>query len=281
MRHLIAPKMRYLILRDKASHMKTFNTKLGIFSVQTTNRRSCEEKKEKGQKKEKQRKPRKSAAKGKGTGKRPVKRKVFTESSTSSEDDDTVSHTTDFPSEDEEDDADAECPYCAGLYSEDTRCEKWKKCQAYFKWAHLECGEMKSKKFICATFNTKLGIFSVQTTNRRSCEEKKEKGQKKEKQRKPRKSAAKGKGTGKRPVKRKVFTESSTSSEDDDTVSHTTDFPSEDEEDDADAECPYCAGLYSEDTRCEKWKKCQAYFKWAHLECGEMKSKKFICAVCY
>ncbi|PZC86015.1 hypothetical protein B5X24_HaOG214379 [Helicoverpa armigera] len=50
--------------------------------------------------------------------------------------------------------------------------------------------------------------------------------------------------------------------------------------DEYDAECPYCSGNFSQNTRGEKWAKCQGCFKWAHEECGEVASDNFLCSLC-
>ncbi|KAL3268729.1 hypothetical protein HHI36_007831, partial [Cryptolaemus montrouzieri] len=50
--------------------------------------------------------------------------------------------------------------------------------------------------------------------------------------------------------------------------------------DEYDAECPYCSGNFSQDTRGEKWAKCDSCFKWAHEDCGDVASNRFLCSLC-
>ncbi|KAL3272284.1 hypothetical protein HHI36_022764 [Cryptolaemus montrouzieri] len=45
------------------------------------------------------------------------------------------------------DEYDAECPYCSGNFSQDTRGEKWAKCDSCFKWAHEDCGDVASNPY--------------------------------------------------------------------------------------------------------------------------------------
>ncbi|KAJ9601585.1 hypothetical protein L9F63_000257 [Diploptera punctata] len=49
--------------------------------------------------------------------------------------------------------------------------------------------------------------------------------------------------------------------------------------DDADAECLFCTGLYSEDTRGEKWAQCINCHRWAHEDCGAHE-EPFVCPIC-
>ncbi|KAJ9589286.1 hypothetical protein L9F63_017531 [Diploptera punctata] len=46
------------------------------------------------------------------------------------------------------DDADAECLFCTGLYSEDTRGEKCAQCIDCHRWAHEDCGA-DEEPFVC------------------------------------------------------------------------------------------------------------------------------------
>ena len=51
--------------------------------------------------------------------------------------------------------------------------------------------------------------------------------------------------------------------------------------DEEDAECLYCANLYSQDTRGELWIRCNMCFRWCHEECtGTDKKDAYICDLC-
>lgn len=53
-----------------------------------------------------------------------------------------------------EDNDDAECIYCAGLFSEDHNGEDWIRCSKCFKWSHSLCADSENEVFIC--FKCKL-----------------------------------------------------------------------------------------------------------------------------
>ncbi|XP_069669360.1 uncharacterized protein [Periplaneta americana] len=53
-------------------------------------------------------------------------------------------------SEFEGNDDDAECLFCTGLFSDDTRGEKWVQCSKCRRWAHEDCGA-DEEHFICST----------------------------------------------------------------------------------------------------------------------------------
>nr|XP_049698141.1 jerky protein homolog-like [Helicoverpa armigera] len=102
------------------------------------------------------------------------------------------------------------------------------------------------------------------------------KKQEKENKKTQKKRSNKKPQTGKKKdLKKKRVAEVSSSSEDDD-MPELADSSG----DEYDAECPYCSGNFSQDTRGEKWAKCQGCFKWAHEECGEVASDNFLCSLC-
>ncbi|XP_050508622.1 uncharacterized protein LOC126885873 [Diabrotica virgifera virgifera] len=76
--------------------------------------------------------------------------------------------------------------------------------------------------------------------------------------------------------KRKVSSSSSSDSSED--------FPladsSSDESREIDAECLFCTGKFSDDRYGERWTKCYQCGRWAHEDCGEIKSSTFICLFC-
>jgi len=45
--------------------------------------------------------------------------------------------------------ADAECLYCAGLFSEDHDGEELVRCQKCPKWAHTVCANYRERAFVC------------------------------------------------------------------------------------------------------------------------------------
>jgi hypothetical protein len=51
-------------------------------------------------------------------------------------------------------------------------------------------------------------------------------------------------------------------------------------EDEADAECLYCAGFFSEDHDGEEWVRCQKCLKWAHTVCANYPKRAFVCDKC-
>lgn len=55
---------------------------------------------------------------------------------------------------------------------------------------------------------------------------------------------------------------------------------SSDESGGSDAECLFCMGRYSEDKHGEKWAKCAQCGRWTHEDCGEIRSKIFVCSFC-
>jgi len=52
-----------------------------------------------------------------------------------------------------EDEADAECLYCAGLFSENHSGEEWVRCQKCLKWAHTVCADSPTRVFMCDRCN--------------------------------------------------------------------------------------------------------------------------------
>ncbi|KAF5299184.1 hypothetical protein FQA39_LY02357 [Lamprigera yunnana] len=69
----------------------------------------------------------------------------------------------------------------------------------------------------------------------------------------------------------------SSSSASDNDIEDTDDDVDENEED---AECLYCNGLFSQDTRGDKWIRCSLCFRWCHEECAESDKKAFVCEIC-
>ncbi|KAF5295304.1 hypothetical protein FQA39_LY13169 [Lamprigera yunnana] len=65
--------------------------------------------------------------------------------SSSSASDNDIEDTDDDVDENEED---AECLYCNGLFSQDTRGDKWIRCSLCFRWCHEECAESDKKAFV-------------------------------------------------------------------------------------------------------------------------------------
>ncbi|XP_067120893.1 uncharacterized protein [Centruroides vittatus] len=113
------------------------------------------------------------------------------------------------------------------------------------------------------------------------CLNKKKEKENKKDQRKSSKNASKEQQTkknNKKVAKKKKIKEPDGSSSEDDNVPELADSSSDDES--YDAECPYCSGRFSEDTRGEKWAKCQGCFKWTHEECGEVTENRFLCSLC-
>ena len=54
-----------------------------------------------------------------------------------------------------------------------------------------------------------------------------------------------------------------------------------DDEDEHDAECIYCSGLFSKDKRGEKWLRCTKCMRWCHEKCADVNDwKHFACAEC-
>jgi hypothetical protein len=51
-------------------------------------------------------------------------------------------------------------------------------------------------------------------------------------------------------------------------------------EDEADAECLYCAGFFSEDHDGEEWVRCRKCLKWAHTVCANYPKRAFVCDKC-
>ncbi|KAF5299759.1 hypothetical protein FQA39_LY11429 [Lamprigera yunnana] len=52
------------------------------------------------------------------------------------------------------------------------------------------------------------------------------------------------------------------------------------DENEEDAECLYCNGLFSQDTRGDKWIRCSLCFRWCHEECAGSDKKAFVCEIC-
>nr|CAD7194938.1 unnamed protein product [Timema douglasi] len=82
--------------------------------------------------------------------KKMVSRKLLTSSSSDSEDEDII-YNDDLADDchlfsDEENDA--ECLYCTGLYSEDHNGEDWVRCTACFRWSHTNCADIVSAVFV-------------------------------------------------------------------------------------------------------------------------------------
>ncbi|KAF5283192.1 hypothetical protein FQA39_LY17384 [Lamprigera yunnana] len=69
----------------------------------------------------------------------------------------------------------------------------------------------------------------------------------------------------------------SSSSASDNDIEDTDDDVDENEED---AECLYCNGLFSQDTRGDKWIRCSLCFRWCHDECAGSDKKAFVCEIC-
>lgn len=82
-----------------------------------------------------------TSRRGKATG---SKRKII-ESSSESE--------ADIPDSDDnegsDDNDDAECIYCAGLFSDDHNGEDWIRCCKCTKWAHTTCADTMNARFVC------------------------------------------------------------------------------------------------------------------------------------
>ncbi|KAL3277190.1 hypothetical protein HHI36_012541 [Cryptolaemus montrouzieri] len=115
---------------------------------------------------------------------------------------------------------------------------------------------------------TRTGAASIITASpyKKSLEESLNKKQEKENKKGQKKQSVKKQQTKKKnPIKKKKAEEVSSSSEDDD-MPELADSSG----DEYDAECPYCSGNFSQDTRGEKWAKCDSCFKWAHEDCGDI-----------
>lgn len=125
---------------------------------------------------------------------------------------------------------------------------------------------------------TRTGAASIITASpyKNSLEESLNKKQEKEiKKGQKKRTIKKQQTTKKKAFKKKKVEEVSSSSEDDD-MPELADSSG----DEYDAECPYCSGTFSQDTRGEKWAKCQVCFKWAHEDCGDIASNHFLCSLC-
>lgn len=86
-----------------------------------------------------------------------------------------------------------------------------------------------------------------------------------------------------RPISRKLFPESSSESDDD--VPYDDDSADDCHlcsDEDNDAECLYCTGLFSEDHNGEDWVRCSTCFRWAHTMCRptDVGSAVFVCDFC-
>jgi hypothetical protein len=51
-------------------------------------------------------------------------------------------------------------------------------------------------------------------------------------------------------------------------------------DDDADAECLYCAGLFSDDHDGQDCIRCIMCSKWAHTDCADFEIEHFVCHMC-
>lgn len=93
----------------------------------------------------------------------------------------------------------------------------------------------------------------------------------------------KKKSTTQKSQSRRTLRHSSSSSDSDTTEEEIQLIDSSDSEfnmnDDNDAECLFCTGLFSQDTHGEKWGKCIQCYRWAHEECGADEDP-FICHLC-
>lgn len=93
----------------------------------------------------------------------------------------------------------------------------------------------------------------------------------------------KKKSTSPKSQSRRTLRHSSSSSDSDTTEEEIQLIDSSDSEfnmnDDNDAECLFCTGLFSQDTHGEKWGKCIQCYRWAHEECGADEDP-FICHLC-
>lgn len=92
-------------------------------------------------------------------------------------------------------------------------------------------------------------------------------------------------GCQKNKRKKKPMLESESSS-DKDTISLSSDY-SDDKpsvlqlnDSNADAECMYCSGLFSDDKKGEEWIQCIACRQWCHVECSGTEYADFICDFC-
>ncbi|KAL3269430.1 hypothetical protein HHI36_008500 [Cryptolaemus montrouzieri] len=119
-------------------------TRTGAASIITASpyKKSLEESLNKKQEKKIRKDRRNNQLKTADKEKNPIKKKKAEEVSSSSEDDD-MPELADSSG----DEYDAECPYCSGNFSQDTRGEKWAKCDSCFKWAHEDCGDVASNRF--------------------------------------------------------------------------------------------------------------------------------------
>lgn len=96
-----------------------------------------------------------------------------------------------------------------------------------------------------------------------------------------RETKSKGKATIKKPKtaqKKHILVEDSSSDSDDEPV---FDDDSDMDASDADVECMFCNGLFSEDVRGEQWIRCRKCCRWVHEDCANSdKKKEYICDIC-
>lgn len=125
---------------------------------------------------------------------------------------------------------------------------------------------------------TRTGSASIITGSpyKNSLEESLNKKQEKENKKEQKKLTNRKRQTMKKKIFEKKKVEEVSSSSEDDDMPELADSSG----DEYDAECPYCSGNFSQDTRGEKWVKCQVCFKWTHEDCGEVASNRFLCSLC-